>query len=100
LRNRIPGHHCSGKTVIVGHTPQKSGEVLDLGHLVCIDTFCCGGGWLTAMDLGTGEILQANQKRMVKHRLRHNGRRSASPPGRRLLPTTRLHFGVGDLPGL
>ena len=28
----------------VGHTPQKTGAVLDLGYLKCIDTFCHGGG--------------------------------------------------------
>ena len=39
----------SGKVAIVGHTPQKSGEMLDLGFLKCIDTFCHGGGWLTAL---------------------------------------------------
>ena len=29
LKNSQPGPHCSGKTAIVGHTAQKSGEVLD-----------------------------------------------------------------------
>jgi serine/threonine protein phosphatase 1 len=37
------GPHLSGKVAGVGHTPQRSGEVLDLGHLVCIDTHCYGG---------------------------------------------------------
>ena len=32
--------HCSGKTVVVGHSPQLSGDVLDLGFVVCIDTNC------------------------------------------------------------
>jgi serine/threonine protein phosphatase 1 len=44
----------------VGHTPQKSGEVLDLGYLKCIDTYCHGGGWLTALEVGTGKVWQAN----------------------------------------
>ncbi len=39
---------------------QKSGEVLDLGHLKCIDTFCHGGGLLTALEVGTGKVWQAN----------------------------------------
>ena len=39
----VPARHCSGKVAIVGHTPQKNGEVLDLGYLKCIDTFCHGG---------------------------------------------------------
>ena len=34
-----PIRHESGKTVICGHTSQKSGEVLDLGDTICIDTF-------------------------------------------------------------
>ncbi len=52
--------HCSGKVAIVGHTPQKSGEILDLGYLKCIDTFCHGGGWLTALEVNTGKVWQAN----------------------------------------
>jgi serine/threonine protein phosphatase 1 len=36
--------HCSGKTVVVGHTPQANGNVLDLGYLIGIDTDCCRGG--------------------------------------------------------
>ena len=58
--------HCSAKTVIAGHTPQTSGEVLDLGHLVCIDTYCHGGGWLTALDVGSGRWWQANQQGEVR----------------------------------
>ena len=30
LRDMTPGQHESGKTVIVGHTSQKTGEILDL----------------------------------------------------------------------
>lgn len=51
----------SGKTAIVGHTPQSSGEILDLGFLVCIDTNCARGGWLTALDTDTGRIWQADR---------------------------------------
>ena len=53
LRDAIPGPHYSGKTVIAGHSSQKTGEILDLGYLVCIDTYCYGGGWLTALDVQT-----------------------------------------------
>jgi serine/threonine protein phosphatase 1 len=60
LRGAIPGPHCSGKTVIAGHSSQKTGEILDLGYLVCIDTYCYGGGWLTALDVQTGEVWQTN----------------------------------------
>lgn len=57
---QIPAPHISGKTVFVGHTPQTSGEVLDAGHLVCLDTYCFGGGWLTAMDVHSRKVWQAN----------------------------------------
>ena len=66
LRNMTPGPHASGKTVIVGHTSQKTGEVLDLGHLVCIDTFCYGGGWLTALEVNTGEVWQADREGAIR----------------------------------
>lgn len=60
LRDYIPEPHESGKTAIVGHTSQKNGEVLDVGHLVCIDTYCCGGKWLTALDVTNGLIWQVD----------------------------------------
>jgi serine/threonine protein phosphatase 1 len=58
--------HFSGKTVVVGHTPQVGGEVLHLGFLVCIDTDCSRGGWLTAFDIGTGRVIQANQRGQLR----------------------------------
>jgi serine/threonine protein phosphatase 1 len=61
LRDWAPEQHVSGKTAVVGHTSQKSGEVLDLGHLICIDTYCWGGGWLTALDTTTGQIWQVDR---------------------------------------
>ena len=61
LSDGIPGPHLSDKRVIVGHTSQKTGEVLDLGHLVCIDTYCYGGGWLTALEVHTEEVWQADR---------------------------------------
>lgn len=51
--------HCSGKIFVVGHTPQP--EVLDIGHLICIDTDCCNGGWLTAMEVNTMQVWQVNE---------------------------------------
>jgi serine/threonine protein phosphatase 1 len=61
LRGVIPEAHECGKTAVVGHTSLKNGEVLDLGHLVCIDTYCWGGGWLTALDTVSGHIWQAGR---------------------------------------
>lgn len=57
----MPKRHFSGKTAIVGHAPQKNGQILDRGHLVCIDTYCYGGGQLTAYDVETGETWQARE---------------------------------------
>ena len=62
--NTLP--HLSGKTVVTGHTPQKSGNVLDLGHVVCIDTDCVRGGWLSAMDVESRTIWQSNNRGKVR----------------------------------
>lgn len=67
VSNRQTKPHCSGKTVIAGHTAQRSGLILDIGHLKCIDTNCCHGGWLTAMDVASGQSWQANQKSEFRH---------------------------------
>jgi len=53
--------HVSGKRVVVGHTEQRNGEILDLGGVVCIDTYCHGHGWLTALELETNQIWQASR---------------------------------------
>ncbi|MBM4003072.1 MAG: serine/threonine protein phosphatase [Planctomycetes bacterium] len=60
ITGQIPGPHQSGKTVVVGHTPQRSGQILDLGYLLCIDTACFAGGWLSAIDLGSKKVWQSN----------------------------------------
>ena len=52
-----------------------SGEVLDLGFLVCIDTNCVRGGWLTALDTATGRVWQADRAGRL---------RSREPGGRQL----------------
>ncbi|MFN0054274.1 MAG: metallophosphoesterase family protein [Planctomycetales bacterium] len=61
LEDMAPQPHCSGKTVIVGHTEQKSGEVLDLRCVKCIDTYCWGYRWLTALEVETGHVWQASR---------------------------------------
>ena len=55
------------KIAIVGHTSQKTGEILDVGHLKCIDTYCCGGGWLTALEPATGQIWQVDRHGPVRN---------------------------------
>ncbi len=62
IGNSVPEPHTSGKTVIAGHTSQKNGEILDLEHVKVIDTYCYGGGWLTALDVQTEEVWQADRE--------------------------------------
>jgi serine/threonine protein phosphatase 1 len=57
----IPAQYCSGKTAVVGHTPQKGNRILNAGHLLCIDTACGYGDVLPALNVDTGEIWQADQ---------------------------------------
>jgi serine/threonine protein phosphatase 1 len=68
LRAMTPSRHESGKTVIAGHTSQKNGEILDLGHVKVIDTYCYGGGWLTALDVQTEEVWQADREGNMRRR--------------------------------
>jgi serine/threonine protein phosphatase 1 len=57
----LPPPHVSGKRAILGHTHDRNGEIFNIPHLVCIDTYCYGGKWLTAIDVETDEIWQANR---------------------------------------
>jgi serine/threonine protein phosphatase 1 len=57
-----PSQHMSGKVMVCGHTRQKSGEPLDLGSTICIDTNVYEGGWLTCLEVQTGRLWQANEK--------------------------------------
>lgn len=59
--NNTPEVHISGKKFWVGHTPQESGNLLDMGHIICIDTYCFDcSGWLTAVEVNSQKIWQAN----------------------------------------
>jgi serine/threonine protein phosphatase 1 len=58
--------HISGKRIVCGHSFQTSGEVLDLGYAVCIDTGAAYGGWLTCLDVASGRWWQANEKRRTR----------------------------------
>jgi serine/threonine protein phosphatase 1 len=61
-----PAPHFSGKRAYLGHTPQMDGKVLDIGHIVFLDTYCFGGGWLTAMNLDTFDLVQASMHGKVQ----------------------------------
>ncbi len=56
-----PQRHCSGKIMVCGHTPQKSGLPFNNSNAICIDTFAYGGGWLSCLDVESGTIWQANE---------------------------------------
>jgi serine/threonine protein phosphatase 1 len=53
--------HASGKTMVCGHSEQRDGVPLRLVQAVCIDTWAYGDGWLTCLDVETGEYWQANE---------------------------------------
>lgn len=55
------GPHFSGKHVVCGHTSQKDGIPKSRPHATCIDTWACGSGWLTCLDVETRRYYQANQ---------------------------------------
>jgi serine/threonine protein phosphatase 1 len=54
--------HFSHKPVICGHTAQRDGVPKVATHGVCIDTGACRDGWLTCLQVQTGEYGQANEK--------------------------------------
>ena len=61
-----PAPHVSGKTMICGHSSQKSGVPLSVGHAICIDTYAYGGQWLTCLDVETNQYVQANEAGEVR----------------------------------
>ena len=62
-----PPRHESGKTMVCGHTSQKSGIPATNGHAICIDTWACGNGWLTCLHAESGRLWQANQRGETRH---------------------------------
>ncbi|MFG0263228.1 MAG: metallophosphoesterase family protein [Novipirellula sp. JB048] len=57
-----PPRHRSGKRVVCGHSSQKSGLPLQNENAICIDTWACGGGWLSCLDVHSKQLWQANQR--------------------------------------
>jgi serine/threonine protein phosphatase 1 len=53
--------HASGKRVVCGHTPMAGDIPHAANGWVMIDTGAYAGGFLTALELSSGEILQARQ---------------------------------------
>ncbi|MFI4877200.1 MAG: metallophosphoesterase family protein [Blastopirellula sp. JB062] len=60
LRPEPPPPHRNGKMAFVGHTPQREGKPGDYGHLIAIDTFCVGGGTLTAIECNSLQYYQVD----------------------------------------
>ena len=56
-----PPPHSSGKIMVCGHTPQKSGLPVSNGHAICLDTLYSGRGWLSCLHVESGIVCQANQ---------------------------------------
>lgn len=54
--------HCSGKTVVCGHTSLKNGRPAYTDGFVCIDTKAYAGEWLTCLDVKNQLIWQGNQQ--------------------------------------
>lgn len=55
--------HFSGKTMICGHTAQHSGLPVVRPGGICLDTWVYNpAGWLTCMDVDSGEFTQANER--------------------------------------
>jgi serine/threonine protein phosphatase 1 len=66
LSEYLPEPHMSGKRVVLGHTHDRGGEVFWLDHLICLDTYCYGGGWLTAFDVDSEDMWQADNKGQLR----------------------------------
>lgn len=60
IDDELPPPHFSGRKAVVGHTHSRDAEIVEFPHLICLDTYCYGGGWLTAMDLMAGQVWQSD----------------------------------------
>ena len=58
-RFQNPRPHKSGKIMVCGHTPQLSGRPAHLGHAICLDTASFINGPLTALEINSGDVIQA-----------------------------------------
>lgn len=68
LENKFinPVPHVSGKVLVCGHTPQRNGKPVNMGHAICLDTAVCEGQWLTCLNVYTGQLWQANQQKELR----------------------------------
>lgn len=68
LREFLPDPHYSGRIAVVGHTANPQAQILNMGYLIALDTYCYGGGLLSAIDVLSGEIWQTSQEGELIHR--------------------------------
>ena len=61
-RFHAPQPHCSGKTMVCGHTIQGDLPTRIADHSICIDTGAYAHGWLTAYHVETGTYTQTNEQ--------------------------------------
>lgn len=66
ISHQTPKPHFSGKHAVMGHTHHPEGQIVQLPHLTCIDTYCYGGKWLTALELETQRIWQSTPEGEVR----------------------------------
>ncbi|MBU6385097.1 MAG: metallophosphoesterase [Planctomycetes bacterium] len=66
ISHQTPKPHFSGKHVVMGHTHHPEGQIVQLPHLTCIDTFCYGGKWLTALELESQHVWQSSPEGEVR----------------------------------
>lgn len=59
-RYNHPRLHDSSKVMVCGHASQKSGYPISNGSAICIDSAVYRTGWLTCLDVGSGQVWQAN----------------------------------------
>ncbi len=55
-----PSRHLSGKIMVCGHS-EVGDEPKNLEHSICIDTKAYEDGWLTCLDVGSGQYWQAKE---------------------------------------
>jgi serine/threonine protein phosphatase 1 len=70
--------HSLPQTIVFGHTPHRA-VLVDLPYKIGIDTGCVYGGALTALELGSHEVVQVRRgERRVRHGALHPERVSIS----------------------
>lgn len=74
-----PAPHISGKVLVCGHTPQYEGLPLNIGHAICLDTWACGNGWLSCLEVNSGQLWQANQQKQLRIAHIEDFRESSTP---------------------